>query len=116
MSVVQAFVVKHFLFDRRGKEKSVPIEQLLKPNEDDQQIALWTSISNILWNIGEKTRAEVVLPGDVPHIPHSHNYFQDSVTERLYMFEFTKLEDLQIFIKRYLHYVCESNLFLKCSR
>lgn len=105
MSVIQAFVIKHLLFDRRSKEKSVPIEQLLRPNEDEQQIALWTSISSMLWNIGEKQRAEVVLPGDVPHIPHSHNYFQDSVTERLYMFEFTKLEDLQIFIKRYLHYV-----------
>ncbi len=96
------------MFDNRPKEKSVPIEQLLKPTEFEQVMALWNSIAEILWNIGEKTRTNVVLPGDVPHIAHSHNYFQDNVTEKLNIFEFTKLEDLQIFIKRYIHIVCNS--------
>jgi ubiquitin carboxyl-terminal hydrolase MINDY-3/4 len=67
-------------------------------------MALWNSISEILWNVGEKTKVNVCLPGDVPHISHSHAYFQDNVTEKLWIFEFTKLEDLQIFIKRYLFY------------
>lgn len=78
---------------------------MLKPTEAQQTEALWEAMANILWNIGEKTKVTVVLPGEIPHIPHSHTYFQDSVTEKLYLFEITQLDDLQIFIKRYLFYV-----------
>ena len=67
--------------------------------------ALFQSMANILWNIGERQKVIVVLPGEIPHIPHSHTYFQDSVTEKLYFFEFIQLDDLQIFLKRYLYYV-----------
>lgn len=85
-------------------------------------MALWNSISEILWNVGEKTKTIVCLPGDIPHISHSHAYFQDNVTEKvrahlkirklylsllspqLWVFEFNKLEDLQIFIKRYIFF------------
>lgn len=67
--------------------------------------ALCQSMANILWNIGERQKVIVVLPGEIPHIPHSHSYFQDSVTEKLYFFEFIQLHDLQIFLKRYLYYV-----------
>lgn len=80
-------------------------------------------MSEILWNIGEKTQVTIVLPGDNPHVVHSHSYFQDSVTEKvywvliksieirtqfffqLYLFELTQLEDVQIFLKRHLHFV-----------
>lgn len=55
--------------------------------------------------MGEKLTVTVVLPGEVPHISHSHTYFQDSVTERLFVFHFNGLEDLQIFLKRYLYFV-----------
>lgn len=126
-SVIEAFIIKYFIFDNRPKEKSVPIEQLLKPTESEQVTALWNSVAEILWNIGEKTKTCVVLPGDAPHISHSHTYFQDNVTEKvgkntiiisrksifmeifislqLNIFEFTKLEDLQIFVKRYIYIV-----------
>lgn len=40
-------------------------------------------MSEILWNIGEKTRVIIALPGDVPHVVHSHTYFQDTVTEKV---------------------------------
>lgn len=82
----------------------VPLEKLLKPNENEQIMALWNSIAEILWNVGEKQKVFVCLPGDVPHISHSHAYFQDNVTEKLWIFEFNKLEDLQIFIKRYIFF------------
>lgn len=62
-------------------------------------------MAEILWNVGEKTKAIVTLPGEIPHISHSHVYFQDSVTEKLYLFEIENLEELQIFIKRFLFYV-----------
>lgn len=82
-SVIQAFIIKYFIFDNRPKEKSVPLEKLLKPTESEQIMALWNSISEILWNVGEKTKTIVCLPGDVPHISHSHAYFQDNVTEKV---------------------------------
>lgn len=56
---------------------------MLKPNESQQNEALLAAMSEILWNIGEKLKATVALPGDVPLIAHSHTYFQDSVTERV---------------------------------
>ena len=80
---MQAFLIKFFIFDNRPKEKSVPLEKLLKPTESDQICALWNSISEILWNVGEKQKAFVCLPGDMPHISHSHHYFQDNVTEKV---------------------------------
>lgn len=79
--------------------------RLLKPTEAEQADALWSAMSEILWMIGEKSKAIVSLPGDIPHIAHSHKYFQDTVTEKLYLFEITSLDDLQIFLKRYLVYV-----------
>lgn len=82
-SVIQAFIIKYFIFDNRPKEKSVPLEKLLKPTESEQIMAMWNSISEILWNVGEKTKTIVCLPGDVPHISHSHAYFQDNVTEKV---------------------------------
>ncbi|XP_037050294.1 inactive ubiquitin carboxyl-terminal hydrolase MINDY-4B isoform X1 [Bradysia coprophila] len=104
-SVLQAYIMKNIIFDLRPKDKkSVPIEFLLKPNESQQNEALIAAMSEILWNIGEKTQVTTVLPGENPHVVHSHSYFQDSVTEKLYLFQLTKLEDLQIFLKRHLHY------------
>lgn len=57
--------------------------RLLKPNEIQQNEALIAAMSEILWNIGEKSQVTVVLPGDNPHVVHSHSYFQDSVTEKV---------------------------------
>lgn len=63
-SVVQAFLIKYFIFDNRPKEKSVPLDKLLKPTESEQVAAMWNSLSEILWNVGDKTKVNVCLPGD----------------------------------------------------
>lgn len=107
-SVLQAFIIKYFIFDCKPRDKSVVMEELLKPTEAEQAQALYLAISDILWNIGEKTKALIVLPGENSLIPHSHAYFQDNVTEKLFFFEFTKLDEMQIFMKRYLPYVSDS--------
>lgn len=120
-SVLQAFIIKHFIFDVKPRDKSVPLEELLKPTEAEQAQALYLAISDILWNIGEKTKAIFALPGEASHIPHSHVYFQDNVTEKLFFFEFTTLDEMQIFAKRYLPYVSwlratsESNVLTELS-
>lgn len=79
--------------------------RLLRPADGQQSDALLAAMSEILWHVGEKAKVTVVLPGETPHISHSHTYFQDSVTERLFLFHFNDLEDLQIFLKRYLYFV-----------
>lgn len=107
-SVLQAFIIKYFIFDCKPRDKSVPLEDLLKPTEAEQAQALYLAISDILWNIGEKTKSLIVLPGENSLIPHSHAYFQDNVTEKLFFFEFTKLDEMQIFMKRYLPYFTEN--------
>lgn len=40
-------------------------------------------MAEILWMIGEKEKATVVIPGEIAHIAHSHRYFQDTVTEKV---------------------------------
>jgi hypothetical protein len=40
-SVVQAYIIKHLIFDNRPKDKSIPIEQLLKPKETEQTTVSW---------------------------------------------------------------------------
>lgn len=110
-SVVQAFIIKQFLFDNRPRQKSIPLDHLLKPSETEQQNSLWTAIAEILWNIGERQKTIVGLPGDIPHVQHSHTYFADGVTEKMYLFEFLSREELQIFLKRYLYFVRILNKF-----
>lgn len=66
---------------------SLPI-RLLRPTEMEQNEALLSAMSEILWNIGEKAKVTIALPGELPHIVHSHTYFQDSVTEKVYISRF----------------------------
>lgn len=56
---------------------------MLKPTETQQCEALLAAMTDILWTIGEKSQAIVVLPGEIAHVGHSHTYFQDSVTEKV---------------------------------
>ena len=68
--------------------------RLLKPTENQQNEALIAAISEILWNIGEKTKVMIALTGETNLIPHSHTYFQDSVTEKVY--QLTKIRSAAI--------------------
>lgn len=82
----------------------MPLEKLLKPTESEQTMALWNSISEILWNVGEKTKCCVCLPGDVPHISHSHAYFQDNVTEKVRLV--TKLSNAPPRLNNVINFIC----------
>ncbi|KAJ8871092.1 hypothetical protein PR048_027396 [Dryococelus australis] len=142
LSVVQAHILKHLLFQKdcpaspdmyvqsvgHGQQGEVgggmcSVEcacRLLKPSRSRQLEALWTSLSDILWRVGEKSCSKVCLPQDEPHVPHSHKYFQDGLTEKLHIFEFANYDDLLIFIKRYIFLFVEENgpgtlLLLYCA-
>ncbi|XP_055377173.1 inactive ubiquitin carboxyl-terminal hydrolase MINDY-4B [Condylostylus longicornis] len=119
LSAVQAFILKYFLFDRRIKERSQGFESVLKPNEAQQTEALVSSLTEILNLIADKNKVYVVLPSEESYIPHSITYFQDSVTEKLHIFELRRGEETQMFMKKNIHYFTEEEgpgtlLFLYC--
>ncbi|CAH1643121.1 unnamed protein product [Spodoptera littoralis] len=115
LSALQAHVIKWLLFDSRPKTKDnkcdVPPDTYLRPSEDRQEEALWRACSEVIWRCGGgnsgqagvEPKAVVALPTDHCYVQHSSQYYQDGVTEKLHIFEFTSLEDLQIFLKRYLY-------------
>ncbi|EGI68163.1 UPF0526 protein C7orf67-like protein [Acromyrmex echinatior] len=115
VTAVQAVMLKHFLF--KCDRQDVGPEILLKPSYDRQIEVLTSAISEIIWrcaggfsvstcpNVVSSIvpKAIVALPQDTPYLQHSVQYFQDGLTETLHLFEFNSLEDLEIFIKRYLY-------------
>ncbi|XP_050684518.1 inactive ubiquitin carboxyl-terminal hydrolase MINDY-4B [Leptidea sinapis] len=111
LSGLQAHIIKWLLFDSRPVTKdnksSEPPDSYLRPSEERQEEALWRSCSDIIWRCGGQGQTEpkaiVALPTDKIYVQHGSNYYQDGVTEKLHLFEFSNLEDLQIFIKRYLY-------------
>ncbi|XP_043480672.1 inactive ubiquitin carboxyl-terminal hydrolase MINDY-4B [Leptopilina heterotoma] len=121
ITTVQAIMLKHFLFKANNQDKMTS-ETLLKPNYDQQMEVLACAIAEIIWrcaggfatqsassvNLNTVSnisipKAIVTLPQETPYLQHSVQYFQDGLTETLHLFEFTSLEDLEIFIKRYLY-------------
>ncbi|RLU18592.1 hypothetical protein DMN91_008949 [Ooceraea biroi] len=117
VTAVQAVMLKHFLFKCDRQDLRSGPEALLKPTYDRQIEVLTSAIAEIIWrcaggfsvstcpNVVSNTvpKAVVALPQDTPYIQHSVHYFQDGLTETLHLFEFNSLEDLEIFIKRYLY-------------
>ncbi|KAM3955395.1 LOW QUALITY PROTEIN: inactive ubiquitin carboxyl-terminal hydrolase MINDY-4B-like [Aphomia sociella] len=115
LSALQAHIVKWLLFDSRPTTKdnksALPPDTYLRPTEERQEEALWRSCSEMIWRCaggfnvqaGIEPKAVVALPSDNNYVQHSSHYYQDGITEKLHLFDFKKLEDLQIFIKRYLY-------------
>ncbi|XP_063546708.1 inactive ubiquitin carboxyl-terminal hydrolase MINDY-4B isoform X2 [Cydia strobilella] len=112
---LQAHVIKWLLFDSRPLTKdnksADPPETYLRPSEERQEEALWRACSEVIWRCAGgmtpqqagQPKAVVALPSDITYVQHSSTYYQDGVTEKLHLFEFTNLEDVQIFMKRYLY-------------
>ncbi|XP_011148914.2 inactive ubiquitin carboxyl-terminal hydrolase MINDY-4B isoform X1 [Harpegnathos saltator] len=117
VTAVQAVMLKHFLFKCDRQEFRTGPETLLKPSYDRQIEVLTSAISEIIWrcaggfsvstypNVVSNIvpEAVVALPQETPYVQHSVQYFQDGLTETLHLFEFNSLENLEIFIKRYLY-------------
>lgn len=55
----------------------------MRPSKQQQLEALCKSITEILWKIGENEKVIVCLPQEKSYVPHSLNYFQDNVTEKV---------------------------------
>ncbi|XP_072935455.1 inactive ubiquitin carboxyl-terminal hydrolase MINDY-4B isoform X3 [Epargyreus clarus] len=110
---LQAHIIKWLLFDSRPvtkDNKSIePPDSYLRPSEDRQEEALWRACSEVIWRCGGgftaqgEAKATIALPTDSTYVQHSSQYYQDGITEKLHLFEFKSLEDIQIFLKRYIH-------------
>ncbi|XP_026726548.1 inactive ubiquitin carboxyl-terminal hydrolase MINDY-4B isoform X2 [Trichoplusia ni] len=108
LSALQAHMIKWLLFDSRPQTKDnkcdVPPDTYLRPSEERQEEALWRACSEVIWRCaggytnqpGVETKALVALPSENNYVQHTSQYYQDGVTEK-------SLEDLQIFLKRYLY-------------
>ncbi|XP_066597053.1 inactive ubiquitin carboxyl-terminal hydrolase MINDY-4B isoform X2 [Prorops nasuta] len=117
VTAVQAIMLKHFLFKIKKQENTSCLP-------DTQIEVLVSAISEVIWRcaggfsqatpssysakVSDKVndqppKAIVVLPQKIQYVQHCTQYFQDGLTETLHIFEFTSLEDLEIFIKRYLY-------------
>ncbi|XP_076656094.1 inactive ubiquitin carboxyl-terminal hydrolase MINDY-4B isoform X2 [Halictus rubicundus] len=122
VTAVQAIMLKHFLFKCNRQDVRANPESLLKPSYDRQIDVLTSSIAEIIWrcaggfvakssstSANQNTenanvpRAVVALPQETVYLQHSVQYFQDGLTETLHLFEFESLDDLEIFVKRYLY-------------
>ncbi|XP_038208490.1 inactive ubiquitin carboxyl-terminal hydrolase MINDY-4B [Zerene cesonia] len=110
LSALQAHIIKWLLFDSRpitkDNKSTEPPDSYLRPSEERQEEAIWRACSEVVWRCaghGTDPRATLALPTDSTYVQHSSNYYQDGITEKLHLFEFKSLEDLQIFIKRYLY-------------
>lgn len=55
----------------------------MKPTKQQQLEALCKSITDILWKVGENEKVIVCLPQEKSYVPHSLNYFQDNITEKV---------------------------------
>ncbi|XP_028165073.1 inactive ubiquitin carboxyl-terminal hydrolase MINDY-4B isoform X2 [Ostrinia furnacalis] len=115
LSALQAHIIKWLLFDSRpqtkGAKNSLPPETYLRPSEERQEESVWRACSEVIWRCaggfnpqaGTEPKAIVTLPSETIYVQHSSQYYQDGITEKLHLFELKNLEDLQIFIKRYLY-------------
>ncbi|CAH2990379.1 unnamed protein product [Chilo suppressalis] len=115
LSALQAHIIKWLLFDSRpitkDNKSALPPETYLRPSEERQEEALWHACSEVIWRCaggfnpqsGVDPKAIVALPSETIYVKHSSQYYQDGITEKLHFFELKNLEDLQIFIKRYLY-------------
>ncbi|XP_055904614.1 inactive ubiquitin carboxyl-terminal hydrolase MINDY-4B [Eupeodes corollae] len=107
LSVLQGFILKNLLFKRslsRILGGGPPPADLLRPSEEQQIDALIASMVEILTQISEADKFIVALPGEESFIAHSITYFQDAITEKLYLFQLDSKGALETFLKRNIHF------------
>jgi len=106
MVLIQAHVIKHLLF--LNSENFVDNTLRLYPNETSLNWALTTALTNILWKCGTNKSAIVTLPfGSCSFIAKS-SYNEDRITEKMEIFKFTNLDELERFLRRNIRKFQES--------
>ncbi|XP_065056098.1 inactive ubiquitin carboxyl-terminal hydrolase MINDY-4B-like [Rhopilema esculentum] len=101
ISFVQAYVLKHFLFDEKLSEAGISS----KKDGECYKYCLVLAIVDMLWQAGMQQKAVVCLPTCSKDAFSSIDLKLDGLIERLQLYEFRKKEDLQTFIERNLKFL-----------
>lgn len=98
---IQGFLLKHLIFDREYFSTDLA-KSALKPNDFERRRALISALCEILWTAGEKKRCCICLIQEEKCYEQDYRIRDDNITEKLYLYEFKKFQDLQLFMKRNL--------------
>jgi len=125
--VLQAFIMKQLLFEgkqskrtAKDKDKKKPpktkegfsssaatMNALLRPNEMTQREILAGAIADLLWKVGDKEQAVLVVPEANPVFEPSVRFAIDGLTEKLHIFKCKKEEELKSTVKKHVFYFLE---------
>eukprot|EP00062_Callorhinchus_milii_P016893 gi/632968683/ref/XP_007900659.1/ PREDICTED: protein FAM188B2-like [Callorhinchus milii] len=100
---IQAHVIKHLLFTPSPELASPSIKRLHGVGQKQQEGALGSALTDILWMAGEGEKAVISLVTTDSHLPPSVDYKMDGYTERLQLFHFTEKAELQNFISEHIN-------------
>ncbi|XP_037680762.1 inactive ubiquitin carboxyl-terminal hydrolase MINDY-4B [Choloepus didactylus] len=102
---VQAFIIKHLLFKRKGKDCNV--HSLCEISKQEQKEVLAVVLADILWAAGAAQKATICLVTEDTYIASTADYSGDDFTERLQLFELLEKEATEKFIYDHLQYFRE---------
>ncbi|XP_042873507.1 inactive ubiquitin carboxyl-terminal hydrolase MINDY-4B-like, partial [Penaeus japonicus] len=106
---MQGFILKHLLFAKTKGKSTVEPKTLLKASMRAQEDSLVDALTDILWQVGEKTSATLCLSQEIAYARDDESYQCDGCTEKIHMFEFNKQEDLRFTVKRHLFEFMSNN-------
>lgn len=100
---IQGYLLKHLIFEREYFSSDLA-KNALKPNDFERRRALISALCDILWAAGEKKRCCICLLQEDRCYEQDYCIRDDKITEKLYLYEFKKFQDLQLFMKRNLEF------------
>jgi len=106
MACLQGFLLRHLLYDQPTIEH---VKSMLTPMSSDRQKALITAMTKMLWKAGGQKQATVALPCGECNWVTMEDYREDQLTEKLHLFRFTNLVDLERFMKKQLSFFESTN-------
>nr|XP_040125935.1 inactive ubiquitin carboxyl-terminal hydrolase MINDY-4B [Ictidomys tridecemlineatus] len=97
---VQGSIIKHLLFTR--KDRDCHLRSLQHLSRQQQEQALATVLTDILWVSGAAQKAVVCVVTEDTYVDWTPDYSRDNFTERLQLFEFSEKEAAEKFIGDHL--------------
>lgn len=106
MACLQGFLLRQLLYEQPTIEH---VKSMLTPMASDRQKALITAMVSMLWQAGGLMQATVALPCGECNWLVMDDYREDQLTEKLHLFQFNDLNDLERFMKKQLSFFESTN-------
>jgi len=123
--VLQAYILKHLMFEGKAGKKArriggvdsmnpvvrekpltrgrpVSLAAILRPTETIQRDILVGAITELLWKCGEKERAVLAVPDAAVCFEPPSKFSIDGVTEKLHFVTCNKEEELKVQVKKFM--------------